>query len=143
MQDRPEAVELIESVRRFLEEELVPATEDPRLKFRTRIATNVLKILEREQRLEPALLVRQETRLRALLPEATAPGANAAERVAALEAILASSVRDGSARATPGTPLWDHLRQSVVEKLLVANPAYLERVGEAREANPGLPAKPG
>src|SRR5205823_8768897 len=48
MQDRPRAGELAEAVREFIETEILPSIDDPRLRFRALVAANGLAILERE-----------------------------------------------------------------------------------------------
>jgi Domain of unknown function (DUF6285) len=48
MADKPAAPELIESVLEFLSDELLPTLEDHRLKFRTLVAMNALRIARRE-----------------------------------------------------------------------------------------------
>ncbi len=46
--DRPVAGELAAAVREFLQAELLPTLDDPRLRFRTLVAMNALGIVERE-----------------------------------------------------------------------------------------------
>jgi hypothetical protein len=48
MSDRPTAGELAAAVREFLESEILPTLDDPRLRFRTLVAMNALGIVERE-----------------------------------------------------------------------------------------------
>lgn len=48
MIDRPNAAELVEAVRSFLEGELLPGLTDARLKFQTLVASHVLGIVARE-----------------------------------------------------------------------------------------------
>ena len=50
MQDRPTAVELLDAIREFLAEDVMPAVEG-RVQFHTRVAINALGMLERELRL--------------------------------------------------------------------------------------------
>ena len=47
-QDRPTPEELVEAVREFLEEEVLPELDDRRLRFRTLVAMNALGIATRE-----------------------------------------------------------------------------------------------
>jgi Domain of unknown function (DUF6285) len=103
MQDRPTAAELVQAVREFLEQDVMTATEG-RLQFHTRVAVNAMGMIERELRQGPVV--------------------DAFERERAAELELAARIRDGS--------LDDHLeqvrsqvRESVRQKLLVANPGYL------------------
>ena len=46
--DRPTPPELAEAVCEFLEHEILPTLEDQRLRFRTLVAINGLRILQRE-----------------------------------------------------------------------------------------------
>jgi Domain of unknown function (DUF6285) len=46
--DRPNARELVEAVREFLQAEILPTLGDHRLRFRTLVALNALGIAERE-----------------------------------------------------------------------------------------------
>jgi hypothetical protein len=48
MSDRPSVGELAAAVREFLESEVLPTLDDPRLRFRTLVAMNALGIVERE-----------------------------------------------------------------------------------------------
>jgi len=51
MQDRPSTKEFIRGIYNFLESDVVPALQEP-LRFHTRVAANLLKIIEREFYLE-------------------------------------------------------------------------------------------
>ena len=97
MSDRPNARELAAAVREFLETEILPAFDDQRMRFRTRVAMNALSIVERESP-PPAPLDPDDVEL--------------ARR------IRAGDVRDGDLEA---------ISARVREKLLVASPGYLER----------------
>ena len=99
MPDRPDAAELIEAVFEFLAGEVLPATDDHRLKFRTLVAMNALGIARRE--LEAGEESMDEDELREL-----------ARR------IRAGDVDEG---------LHARLKEHVAEKLRVSNPAYLEK----------------
>ena len=97
MSDRPSAGELAAAVRAFLETEILPALDDPRLRFRTLVAMNALGIVERES---PA-------------PESPDPA----------DVELAARLRAGDVREAD----LDELRVRARTKLLVASPKYLER----------------
>lgn len=97
MTERPNARELAAAVREFLEAEILPAFDDQRLRFRTRVAMNALSIVERES---------------------PPPTPTSDEDVELARRIRAGDVREGDLEA---------IRTSVREKLLVASPAYLER----------------
>jgi aminoglycoside phosphotransferase (APT) family kinase protein len=111
--DRPHAAALIEAVRAFLTEE-VASSEDERLRFHARVAASALRITQRE------LLLRDEHR------------ATHHRRLESLgcgdDAELAHAIRDGRL---------DHrfddviaaVRDTVTDKLIVANPHHLEISG--------------
>jgi hypothetical protein len=114
-QDRPTASELVTAVREFLEHDVIAAT-DGRVKFHTRVAVNVLNIVARE--LDQADILAQHERQRA----ASLLGHDG--DVENLERELATAIRSG----TLDDRLDDvraHVRATVREKLLIANPAYL------------------
>ncbi|HZY56364.1 MAG TPA: DUF6285 domain-containing protein [Rubrobacteraceae bacterium] len=129
MQNRPTARELAEAVREFLEEEILPELEDPRAKFRTRVAMNALSILERELSQEETLLQAEHERLTRLLgKDRDTPDSleELRDEVTELKQDLTGRIRSGE---TPeGT--FEHLRQTVTDKLEVASPHYLERYGQ-------------
>jgi hypothetical protein len=115
MYDRPTAAELTEAVREYLERDVQPRL-DGRVAFHLRVALNVLSMLERELADAGASDRDQRARLRAILGHDG--------ETATLERELASGVRAGSIPIS-GDVL-NHVRASVREKLLVANPKYLE-----------------
>ena len=122
MQDRPDLVELLESVRHFLETEALPALPDARLRFRARVAANVLSVAARERVLETDLLAAERIRLSNLLSMSDGT-------VGELNLELSRRIRAGEIDATPGSAVWKHLRATAVEKLRIANPGYLKRIG--------------
>lgn len=129
MQDRPDLAELLDSVRLFLEDEVVPAVGDARLKFRARVAAHVLSVAARERRREGPLLEAESRRLEAILGaiEQVSPESrgNLQSRIESLNRTLAQSIRNGTLDASPGTEVWEHLRLTALEKLQIANPAKL------------------
>lgn len=107
--DVPTAEQLVESVREWLERDVLPATEG-RLQFHARVAVNVLAMVERE------LAVGEQ--------QADAHAARLEQLGCADDAELARRIRDGD--------LDDRLPEvrelvwaSVRDKLAVANPKYL------------------
>jgi hypothetical protein len=100
MSDRPTAVELVEATREFLEAEILPSLDDPRLRFRTLVAINALGIAKREL---------------GSTEEEVLPAEEAAE--------LARRIRTGD---IPEGAL-ELLERHVAQKLRVASPQYLER----------------
>ena len=98
--DRPTAPELVEAVFEFLAEEVLPAADDHRMKFRTRVAMNALAIARRE------------------LESDTSEGLTPEEVAELARRIRAGDVPDDAVSI---------LKEHVAAKLRVSNPAYLER----------------
>ena len=108
--DSPTAEQLVESVREWMERDVLTSTSG-RVQFHTRVAINVLAIVERELRLGAE--------------HATAHAARLAALGCADDTDLAAQIRSGA--------LDDRLPEvreavwaSVRDKLAVANPRYLE-----------------
>lgn len=126
MQDQPTANELVESVREFLKEEILPDLDDPRARFRTLVAMNALSILGREMVQEEGLLRAEIVRLGRLLGrDEDAPGSleELKSRVTGLNRDLARRIRRGE---TPEGAL-ESLKKTTRDKLVVASPRFLER----------------
>jgi hypothetical protein len=108
--DVPTAEQLVESVREWIERDVIPGTEG-RLQFHARVALNVLAMVERELAQGPQQAADHAARLTAL--------------GVADEAELAAAIRDGSL-----DDRLDEVRQAVrstvEDKLRVANPKYLQ-----------------
>ena len=126
MQDRPSAAELAQAVREFIEIEVLPGIDDPRLRFRMLVAANGLGILEREIETGAPLLRREVESLARLLDHADPLPEDIDEvrRLAGdLNRELALRIRTGD--APEGTLA--HCVATVADKLRVASPRYLER----------------
>ena len=108
--DAPNAAELLEAVREWIDTDVIPST-DGRLQFHARVASNVLAMVEREIQLGPAQAAAHADRL------ATLGVADDAE--------LAAAIRDRrfDDRADELRAL---LAEMVIDKLAVANPHYAE-----------------
>ena len=133
MQDRPTAIELLTAVREFLEHDVLPGLEG-RKRFHGLVAANVLAIVARELEEEEGALVEEWRRLRDLLAvdETQPPGRLVGLRAAvrALTARLVERIRAGDAdEGAFADAVRAHVRMSVVEKLRVANPKYLDASG--------------
>jgi hypothetical protein len=109
--DSPTAAELVEAVREFLEADVMAATEG-RVQFHTRVAINVLGMVERQLQLGPA--------------QAAAHAAGLAKLGYPDEAALSAAIRDGSIPDADLAEVAAFVGQSVRAKLEVANPRYLE-----------------
>jgi|SRR6187200_61768 Domain of unknown function (DUF6285) len=128
MQDRPTAAELLDAVREFLADEIVPNLSDHRTRFRTLVAVNALTILQREAEEETQHIRDEASALRVLLnSDAPLPDDAGAQRqlVLDLNAELASRIRGGR----PPARTAEHLRRVATAKLAVASPEYLRRYG--------------
>ncbi len=127
MQDRPTYSELLEAVQHFIEDDVVAALEGPK-KFHARVAANVLSIVRRELDSEDLQLRVEWESLDAVLGAAPIPGDLRAMRKALKKRVehLCARIRDGDADVGAWRHLvMKHVRQTVVDKLAVANPKYL------------------
>jgi hypothetical protein len=107
----PSAQELVEAVREWLERDVLTATSG-RLQFHTRVAVNVLGMVERELTLGQA--------------QAAAHRARLAQLGCSDEAALAARIRSGE--LDDRLPeVRDLVWATVRDKLEVANPKYLSR----------------
>lgn len=108
--DAPNAGELLEAVREWLDREVIPAT-DGRLRFHARVASNVLGMVEREIELGAAQEVAHARRL---------------ERLGvADDAELAAAIRERRLDDR-ADELRSLLAEAVADKLAVANPRYVD-----------------
>jgi len=129
MQDRPNAIELMAAVRGFLEADVVPSLTGRR-RFHALVAANVLAIVERELTREEERLVDEWRRLARLLDVTTDPPPRlelVRRGVRELDEQLTDRIRAGEADSGDfADRVRAHLRATVLEKLRVANPKYLE-----------------
>jgi hypothetical protein len=131
MQDQPTARELTESIAQFLETEILPTLDDARLKFRTRVAINLLHILAREISQTDAQLRAESERLYALMN--TTPRENSRADIERMTREFARRIRAGEAdQGAFHDAVVAHVEQTVIEKLEIANPRYLERTAKER-----------
>src|SRR5262249_17829987 len=127
MQDRPAYNELLAAVQHFLETDVVPALEGPK-KFHARVAANILAIVQRELHSAHSQLRAEWDRLDTLLGPEAAPNDDPALRaqLRARTEELCERIRRGDADDPSwGPTLIAHVRQTVIDKLAVANPKYL------------------
>ena len=112
--DLPHSCELLGSVREFLHDEIMPAT-DGRRKFLARVAANSLDIVARELALGPAQLAAEQHRLLTLLGHE--------DSLAGLRWRLVNGLRDRSIDPNRDG-LAAHLRNTVVNRLAIDQPSY-------------------
>ena len=112
--DVPTAQQLIESVREWLER-VVLAETGGQLQFHTRVAINVLAMVERELQLGSGLAERHGARLASL--------------GFADDAELAAAIRQGDIDAND-VAVREAVWAAVRDKLAVANPRYLDAESE-------------
>jgi hypothetical protein len=108
--DIPSAAGLVEAVREFLERDVMTSTEG-RVQFHTRVAVNVLGMVERELAMGEEQAAAHAAGLRSLGFDS--------------EAALAGAIRAGDVDGRL-EEITDFVRQTVEAKLRVANPKYLE-----------------
>lgn len=116
MQYEPSAEELLAAIAELLEDEVLPAVPDA-LKHKCRVAANLVRILEREERLGPAAAARERERLLALL------GGAGDEAAVELSAELARRVRADDDLAFQRAA-WDTLVAIARADLAIANPGH-------------------
>ena len=109
LHDTPSAEQLVESVREWLERDVLAGTTG-RLQFHTRVAVNVLSMVERELRLGQG--------------QAAAHAVRLAQVGCADDAELAARIRSG-AFDDRLVEVRELVLEDVRDKLLVANPKYL------------------
>jgi hypothetical protein len=122
LQDRPTAAELLDTVAAYLETELMPALDGP-LAYRTRVAANLVRILERETALGPDSLKREHELLCGLLGDAAhqSPAVVTADAVAELNRRLVAAIDAG---AVAHADAWPALLEIAHAKLAIIRPSY-------------------
>jgi len=115
MQYQPSAEDLLAAIAELLDDKLLPALPDA-LRHECRVAANLARILERQERLGPDAAARERERLRALL-------GGEDEGAVALAARLASRIR---ADDDPGfqRQAWDALVAIARDDLAIAKPGH-------------------
>lgn len=110
LHDVPSARQLVESVREWMERDVLAATTG-RVQFHTRVAINVLAMVERELELGTQQSRDHDERLRSL-------GVGSVHE-------LAEAIRNGDLDQRLADVV-DAVRADVIAKLAVANPNYLD-----------------
>jgi hypothetical protein len=129
MQDRPTSVELLEAAADFVESELVPAVQGAR-QFQARVVANVMRVVAREIKLEDPL-VRSEVKALARLLGHDAPHLHSLNDLCAAAVSMGEELTTKIRAGEADDGDWRRevlavVRQSVEDKLRIANPRYLE-----------------
>ena len=104
MQDAPTIEELLEAVAEFLQREVAPQLNDPRLRFRALVSANVLAVSRRELEEGEPLLEAELRRLATLLGDSEPPPQSLTAlraRVETQNEALATGIRDGAIKRPP------------------------------------------
>lgn len=118
MQYEPSAAELLAAIAELLEGDVLAALPDE-LRHRGRVAANLARILEREERLGPEATARERERLAGLL----GPAAGDEPDVTALSAALVERIRTGDDPAFERRA-WDAVVAITRDDLAVAKPGH-------------------
>ena len=129
MQDRPTSVELLEAAADFVDRELVPVIEGAK-QFQARVVANVMRIVAREIQLEDPS-VRREVKALAKLLGHEAPHLHGLDDLRKASAELAGELSKRIRAGDADSGAWRAevmalVRQSVEDKLRIANPRYVE-----------------
>src|ERR1700722_16639880 len=129
MQDRSTSIELLEAAADFVESELVPAVQGAR-QFQARVVANVMRVVAREINLEDRL-VRIEVKALAQLLGHDAPHLHSLNDLCAAAVSMGEELTTKIRAGEADDGDWRRevlavVRQSVEDKLRIANPRYLE-----------------
>jgi len=125
--DSPTKIELTTAVREFMENQLLPELRG-HLNFNTRVAINVLKIVERELTLGEEISKESKKSLLSLLQEeSTSSDYNNRE----LNVLLSKEISQRKL-SYQDSHLLDHLWKTTINKLAVDNPRYASYQDEKR-----------
>lgn len=125
MQDRPHAIEILQVLGDFMEQELLPELDGP-LRYRSLVALNLTRILQRESRHGTAYLLRERDRLCRLLglgSEDLLPG-SLHDQVEDLNQQLASELEQEHLGEEFRNAAWEALMAVTREKLDIVRPGY-------------------
>jgi hypothetical protein len=120
MQPRPTASELLETVARVLEEQIVPALSGP-VQHSARVAASLVAIVERELRLSPTADATESASLRSVLGNDAPTDASLADLRSTFASALRSGLGDDDAKSKD---LWAVLMAGVTSDLAVVKPGH-------------------
>lgn len=113
--NRPDTIELVESVREMLETELLPSLKDNTQVYNSRVAVNVLRIVERELKQIDA---QEEAEVESLCQLLDAVG-----DLEALNSLLVKKIHQGEFDDENGK-LMAHFQQTILGRIAIDNPRY-------------------
>ena len=120
MQPRPTASEILETIAKVLEEQIVPALSG-QVQHNARVAASLVSIVERELRLSPAADATEVASLRSVLGSDVPADASLAELRATFAAALRSGMADDDVVAAR---IWPVLMAGVTSDLAVVKPGH-------------------
>ena len=113
--DRPDAVEILQAIDRFLEDNVAPQLE-PHSRFHLKVTRHLLRLLQREWQHGDTLKSTELDRLQTLL-DSDSPDLDS------LNHALCTAIRDGRL-GLDNPALKEHLRRTARDKLAIDNPKY-------------------
>lgn len=131
MQDRPHDTEILQAVGDYLERELMPELEGP-LRYRTLVALNLVRILQRELKQGTSYLLRERDRLCRLMDmsaEELIPGP-LSEQVEDLNQQLIMELQAPDIDADFERRSWATLMEITRDKIAIVKPGYDDYDGE-------------
>lgn len=125
MHDRPHSIEILQVLGDFLEHELLPELDGP-LRYRSLVALNLTRILQREARHGTSHLLRERDRLCRVLglrSEDLVPG-SLQDQVEDLNQQLVAELERADVAADFESAAWEALMATAHEKIAVVRPGY-------------------
>ena len=132
MQDRPHDTEILQTVGDFLERELLPELDGP-LRYRSLVALNLVRIVQRELKQGTSFLLRERDRLCRLMDlsaEELIPGP-LSEQVEDLNQQLIMELQAPETDPEFEARSWEALMEITRDKLAIVRPGYDDYDGEA------------
>ncbi|PJZ68847.1 hypothetical protein CH373_15665 [Leptospira perolatii] len=127
MQDKPTSTELLEAIQDFLMKEVLPSfRENDLLSYKTLVSWNMLGVVSREIRNGEELLDRELSRLSKILQKELKGVGTLEEKKKLAEswnAELTSKIQREKSTVNDRA-LWEHVKESVKEKIEVTNPRF-------------------
>jgi hypothetical protein len=130
MQDRPNIPILLEAISDFLLKEVLPLTkENEALAYKTLVSWNMLGVISRELKNNESFLNAELERLAKFLEKKDLPTASSSfqkmEIIKSLTLELSDTIRENKI-CDPKTPEWEIVKQTLREKLEIANPKFIQ-----------------